>query len=230
MVRRWLAGFGIAAYLSALLFGVVAHATHFHEGSHPSMYFIVWDMFCGWSAYESRTHIIGQGISGKYYELAPGPWSDYHPYGDIGRQHYDVFNSYPREMALNTLKHTRHEPMSRLFVVEECWAKKYNLPDPIWERRYAETKQPFSYFRLRTEMTPEGQIVRNTPTWLTYQNNLTISDNPRLLREAHSGTPMFHVRPTRDVSWDREPLTPTMPDQNVSLDDPALTPVARGQE
>lgn len=194
-VRRWLAALGITAYLSALLFGVVAHATHFHEGSHPSMYFLVWDMFCGWAAYETRTHIIGQGVSGSYYELSPGPWSDYQPYGDISRQHYDSFNAYPQVIALNCLKHTQHEPMSRLFVVEECWAKKYNLPDGVWERRYSEAKEPFSYYRLRTVMSPEGQILKTSSPWISYQTNLTISDNPRLLAESRRSQPMFHLRP-----------------------------------
>ena len=206
MVRRWLASLGIAAYLSALLFGIVAHATNFHEGSHPSMYFIVWDMFCGWAAFESRTHIVGQGLSGTYYELAPGPWADYHPYGDISRQHYDSFNAYPVAMALNALKHSQHEPMTRLYVVEECWAKKYNLPDAIWQRRYSEPKQPLSYFRLRTVMTPDGQIVRNSSPWLTYQTNLTITDNPRLLAAARSGQPMFAIRPMQASGLSPEPM------------------------
>src|SRR5712691_300634 len=195
MVRRWLASLGITAYLGVLLFGIVSHAANFHEGAHPSMYFIVWDMFCGWAAYESRTHIIGQGISGQYYELAPGPWADYHPYGDISRQHYDSFNAYSDVLARNCLKHTQHEPMTRLYVIEESWAKKYNLPDAVWQRRYSEPKEPFSYFRLRTVMTPDGQIVRNASPWLAYQTNLTITDNPRLMEETRKGQPMFAVRP-----------------------------------
>lgn len=195
MVKRWIASLGIAAYLSALSFGVFAHGTHFHQGSHPSMYFVVWDMFCGWAAFETRTHIIGQGVSGKYYNLSPGPWADYHPYGTISRQHYDTFNSYPDVIARNCLKHTKHEQMARLYVVEECWAKKYNLPEPIWQRRYNETKEPFSYFRLRTVMTPDCKIQKSMSSWLTYQTNLSLTDNPRLVAEARRSQPMFHIKP-----------------------------------
>ena len=31
-------------------------------------------------------------------------------------------------MGLNVLKHTQHEPIGRLFVIEECWQKKYSTP------------------------------------------------------------------------------------------------------
>ena len=197
MVRKWLTKLGITAYLATLLFGVIAHGANYHEGAHPSMYFIVWDMFCGWAAYENRTHIVGQGESGKFYELAPGPWGDYHPYGDISRQNYDSFNSYPHILAMNTLKHTQHEPMTRLYVVEECWAKKYNLPEHVWKRRYSEDKLPFSYFRLRTEMTGDGKIIRSATPWLTFQTNLTITDNPRLIAQVNKGQPMFAIQSMR---------------------------------
>jgi hypothetical protein len=208
MFKRWLAGIGITTYLGTLLFGIVSHAANFQDGAHPSMYFIVWDMFCGWSAYETRTHIIGQGISGQYYELAPGPWSDYHPYGDISRQHYDSFNLHPQAIAINSLKHTDHELMTRLYVIEEAWAKKYNLPDSLWRQRYSEPKEPFSYFRVRTVMTPEGQPLRGATSWLSYQTDLTISDNPRLMAQSQRG-PMFMVRPTTQGDQDlSESATP----------------------
>jgi hypothetical protein len=209
MVKRWLTGLGITAYLGALLFGVVAHAANFHDGSHPSMYFLVWDMFCGWSAYETRTHVVGQGVSGKFYELAPGPWGDYRPYSNISRQHYDSFNLHQGTLALNCLKHTEHEPMTRLYVVEEVWAKKYNLPESIWKQRYPESKEPYSYFRVLTVMTPEGQVTRSFGSWLAYQTNLTITDNPRLTAEANRSQPMFLVQPQSDSKRSLpDPLAP----------------------
>ena len=50
-LKRWYSHITITAYLSVLVFGLFAHAFYFHVGSHPSMYFIVWDMLCGWNAY-----------------------------------------------------------------------------------------------------------------------------------------------------------------------------------
>ena len=40
MIKRWLTGFGITAYLGTLLFGIVSHAANYQDGSHPSMYFL----------------------------------------------------------------------------------------------------------------------------------------------------------------------------------------------
>jgi len=46
-MKRWLSHFTIAVYLAALSWGIVAHALSFGAASHPGMYFLVWDMFCG---------------------------------------------------------------------------------------------------------------------------------------------------------------------------------------
>ena len=88
-MKRWMTHLGIGAYLMALAFGFVTHAVDFGTGCHPIMYFLIWDMFCGWSSYEGRMHVISEGESGKFYELAPGPWGEFHPYGFIDRHHYD---------------------------------------------------------------------------------------------------------------------------------------------
>ena len=85
--------------------------------------------------------------------------------------------------------------MARLFVFEEAWAKKYNLPESNWRQRYSEPKEPYNYFHMRTVMTPEGRITGNTLSWLSYQTSFTISDNPRLARESERSMPMFMVRP-----------------------------------
>ena len=73
-MKRWLATTFIAAYLFILSGGLACHAMGFAVTSHPLMYFIVWDMFCGWCAYTTQTHVIAEGESMKFYELAPGPW------------------------------------------------------------------------------------------------------------------------------------------------------------
>ena len=120
-MKRIVAVSTITGYLAVLLVGLCAHALNYKASSHPGMYFLVWDMFCGWSAYEDRTHIIGQGESGRFYELAPGPWGDYQPFGDPGRQNYDPFANHSVTLAMNTLRYSEHEPMHRIYVVQETW-------------------------------------------------------------------------------------------------------------
>ncbi len=191
LLKRGLTYLTITSYIGILLFGIFSHTFTYKTGRHPTMYYIVWDMFCGWSAYSVRTHIIGEGVSGKYYELAPGPWGEYKPYGNLGRRHYDTTGDAWLRIAMNTLDKTDHEPMLRILCIEEAWCKKYNLPDSIWDQRYEEPKDFHNYFRLRRVITPDGAIAQNYVPWLTRQRYLQINDNPRLISDMSRGRPFF---------------------------------------
>src|SRR5690606_8012613 len=186
-----LASLFIAAYLGVLGYGVACHALSVGLTQHTAMYFIIWDMFCGWSAYANAIHIVGEGESGNYYQISPAPWGDFIPYGSMGRQHYDSLMNHAGTIAMNTLKHTKHEPMVRVFVVEELWAKKYDMPDYVWNRIYEEPKDVQRYYRVRTEMAPCGSIVRAYSGWLEHQAMLALIDNPRLRNESRSSQPFF---------------------------------------
>ena len=78
----------IVAYISALALGNVSHTLQYQTGCHPLMYMVIWDMFCGWSAYANQIHVIAEGESEKYYELAPGPWGIYRPWGGEFARHH----------------------------------------------------------------------------------------------------------------------------------------------
>lgn len=192
-MKRWLSHGTIVVYLAALSWGIVSQTIKVGTGAHPVMYFLVWDMFCGWSSYECRMHIIGEGESGRYYELAPGPWGEFKPFGEIGRRHYDVMGNHTPRLALNAIRQTKHEPMTRVFVVEECWAKKFNLPDELWSRCFDAPKDVRSYFHLRHVYTPDGALVQSYPTWLSQQFALCLADNPRLLGDARRNRPFFSL-------------------------------------
>ncbi|MFK7778494.1 MAG: hypothetical protein QM501_10355 [Gimesia sp.] len=191
LLKRGLISLTIASYIGILVFGIFSHTFSYKTGRHPTMYYIVWDMFCGWSAFSIRTHIVGEGISGKFYELAPGPWGEYKPYGNLGRRHYDTTGDAWLKMAMNTLDKTDHEPMLRILCIEEAWCKKYNLPDSIWDQRYESPKDFHNYYRLRRVITPDGVIAQNYVPWLTRQRYLQINDNPRLLSDMSRGRPFF---------------------------------------
>jgi hypothetical protein len=159
------------------------------------MYYVVWDMFCGWSAYDSRVHIIAEGESGKFYELTPPPWGELHPYGFIGRQHYDSFNNHSARIGMNVLAHTSHEPMTRVFVVEEAWAKKFNLPEAVWLARHGTPKEIEKYYRIRTVLLPDGMNVQNFGSWLSFQSMQALANNPRLHQEASRQRSVFAQAP-----------------------------------
>jgi hypothetical protein len=190
-MKRWLTHLTISAYLGVLTWGVFSHTVGYKNMSHPGMYFIVWDMFCGWAAYEHRVHIVGEGESGAYYDLAPGPWGEFRPFGRLGRHNYDSFGSHAARQALNCLKHTDHEPILRIYLVEECWPKKFNLPDEVWYQQYEEPKEKYSYFHVRAVIAPDGATLQASQTFLAHQQIAMVYDNPRLQQDARRDRPFF---------------------------------------
>jgi hypothetical protein len=194
-MKTWLAKLTIGTYLTALTLGIVCHAMNFGTSAHPAMYYFVWDMFCGWSAHEVRYHLIAEGESGAYYRLSPAPWNTFAPYGDLERDQYDALGNTHHKIAMNTLRHTEHEPISRFFLVEETWPKKYNLPDHVWTERFDEVKDPHSYFWLKQTFSGEGVVLQSNPDFISYLTGLSITDNPRLKADSLRGKPFFAVDP-----------------------------------
>lgn len=194
-MKRWITHLGIGAYLMALAVGFVTHALDFGTDCHPIMYYLVWDMFCGWSGYEGRVQLIGEGESGKFYELAPCPWGEFHPYGRIDRHHYDPNQTNGFVLANNCLKHTRHEPMVRIFVIEEEYPKKFNIPDKQFQAYYGKPKEYHPYYHTRFILTPSGETMSQQPSWFTCQYQMAVGDNPRLMADAFRNRPFIPSGP-----------------------------------
>jgi hypothetical protein len=193
MIKRWIATAVISGYLGILGLGLASHILNVGTSSHPLMYYIVWDMFCGWSAYANETHVIGEGESGRFYQLAPGPWGEIIPYGSQGRQHYDSFMNHVGGIAMNTLRHTDHEPIVRYYIVEQMWAKKYDLSDWVWNNSYSEPKDRQHYCQLRGEFNGSGMLLRRYPSWLDSQAMQIMTDNPKIQAEMRSRQSFFMV-------------------------------------
>jgi hypothetical protein len=196
-MKRWLAHLTIAAYLGSLATGIFCHAVGFGLSSHPAMYFIVWDMFCGWSSWATRTELVAQGESGAYYDLGATPWGDFYPFGDLPRRHYDATNNFTPRMALNCLKHTKHEPIARVFVVEVWWPKMYNLPDHLFTRRFGRAKDIEKYYHIKHIFTPDGTLLQSNPTWLQQQYAIAMGNNPRLQADVRRMSPFLALGPER---------------------------------
>jgi hypothetical protein len=190
MLRRLSAAF-IVLYLAALGYGLLAHTLGFRAYQHMGMYFVVWDMYGGWSAWETRTHLLGEGESGLYYELAPGPWGAVRPFGDTERQHYDGTGIHLLQLARNTVDHTDHEPIVRYLVIEEAWSKKYNLPETLWRQRFDEPREPHSYFRIRSVHDGAGRLLVGNHPWLQWLATQSLASNPRLQADLARSTPFI---------------------------------------
>lgn len=196
-MKRWLVTLFICSYLSCLGYGIFCHTLSVNTAKHPGMYFVIWDMFCGWSAYANRLHVVGEGVSGKFYEIAPAPWGEIIPYRAEGRLQYDTVTLHTARLVQNTLVHTDHEPITRIFVIEESWSKKFDLPDAIWNARYGKPKHRQTYFRIRQEMAGDAQLIRSNSTWLDNQAAICLGDNPRLSADSRNGQPFFVIDQVR---------------------------------
>ena len=185
-MRRWMAGGFIGTYLLMLVFGLFSHALGYKSSSHVGMYFLVWDMYCGWCGYEVRHHIIAQGESGQYYEVTPPPWGEFVPFGSAERHHYDCSAAFTGTIAAHILDHTDHEPITEVSLIEEAWSKKYNLPDSIYESRYEAPNQKQSYFRTRVLLSSDGTVRERYFDWTSWLSHQAVIDNPRLQQDMAS--------------------------------------------
>ena len=172
----------IGGYLTAMGAGVAAHAVGFGQHAHPLMYYVVWDMFCGWSAQSTRTHVLAEGVSGQWYDASEGPWEPFHPYGDLARINYDVQATHAARIGLNVLRQTEHEPIARLVIVEESWPKKYNIPEPLYSERFGAPKQPASYYAVRHILGGDGRLVGSGPSWAATETRRSLMDSPKVQR------------------------------------------------
>ncbi len=186
----------IIAYLGALSWGVISHTLTLGNASHPVMYYLVWDMFCGWSGYETRQHLIAEGVSGSYYQLSPAPWGEFQPYGPAIRPDYDSFAVHSLAIAQNVLARTEHEPIRRIYVVEENWSKRYNRPNFVWKREFEEPKDLYSYYHTRVVYDGEGMLLERKYNWSTAIFERELSSDPRLAKIRQQNRPFFVASPT----------------------------------
>ena len=196
---RWIAGLFIACWLGAMSFGIVAHALKVGLSRNALSYFVVWDMFCGWRAWDDRTHLIAESSSGRYYNVTE-PWGAFQPYGKISRLQYDASNHLLPKQVRHVLSHTQHEQIDHVYVVQEMWPKQFNMPERLWNSYYSEPPDKISYFHLKAICDRTGRTVSVFPDWLTQQYLNSIADNPRLQREVRQAQSSFNTlfMPVRD--------------------------------
>jgi hypothetical protein len=188
-MKRYFLNAGICVYLAAVTFGFLCVASQVRFFSVP-MYFLTFDMYAGWSGYDAKMQVIGEGESGRFYRLSPGPWGEFDPYSSrLSRQCYDQMFEYGNILMRPALKHTQHEPILRVFVVEQEYPKKFNLPDSFYEAYYQKPKPQRIYSHTRMVLAPTGEMLTQQPCWLRYQDNLSVVDNPRLFNNASRDRP-----------------------------------------
>lgn len=212
-MRRLTACVVICSYLSLLGFGLFSHVVGYKQSDHVGMYFIIWDMYCGWCAHEVRHHIIAEGESGQYYEVTPAPWGEFSPYASIDRHHYDGMGSFTGTLATHILDHTEHEPIAEVTLVEEAWSKKYNIPDEMYLAQNEVPKQKRTYFRSRSTLSPTGEFRQRGLDWIGWLSYQAVVNNPRLQQKmkgqpfvsSESYVPANRVRQASHETTDASP-------------------------
>jgi hypothetical protein len=192
-MRRWCVGIFITAYLTALTGGLACQTLRVGLSSHPGMYFILWDMYCGWAAYNSKYRAIAEGVSGTCYDLNPAPWGTFKPYDTQDRYQYSTATGWMAKAAAHTVAHTQHEPIAQIFVIEETWAKQFDLPDYVWKTRYNIPMQKYTYSSVRIQMDGTGAVVQAYPNWVEVQRQTMAGDNPRLQQNIRNTKPFWIV-------------------------------------
>jgi len=190
MARRAAVAF-IVCYLGILGYGLSAHTIGYKTYANLGMYFIVWDMYCGWGGWETRHQILAEGESGQYYDVGSPPWGEVCVYGGPDRRHYDMYGLHFHRMANNVARHTEHEPFVRYLVVEEAWSKKYNLPERLWAQRFEEPKEQRTYRRILSAYEGDGECIASNPSFSNWLMGLALGDNPRLQKDMTIHTPFM---------------------------------------
>ncbi len=187
-IGRWASGLFIVTYLLCLAGGIAGHALKLRQAGTTVGYYFVWDMFCGWQAWDTRTRIIGEDADGNYYAVEE-PWGAVTPSGDVPRIHHDVNNTLLSRHVKNVLDHSAHPPIDRVYVVQELWPKQYNVPEHLWANCFYEPKDPTVYYNLRVICDAKGNWLDSYPDWFAVQNHQAVVENPRLQRASAQGTP-----------------------------------------
>ncbi|HCS51028.1 MAG TPA: hypothetical protein DIW81_05460 [Planctomycetaceae bacterium] len=194
-MKRYLAVATITIYLGALSWGIFSDTFAVGNVAHPAMYYVVWDMFCGWSGYECRQHLIAQGESGQYYKLNPAPWGEFRAFGPADRIDYDSFAAHSQNIARNILRNTEHEPIQRVYLVEENWSKRYNIPDYLWSMKFEEEKESYSYYHTRMIYNSECEPIESRMGWASAIHSKQLETDPRLAKMRNKAKPFYAVTP-----------------------------------
>ncbi len=189
-LAKWSAGLFIACYIVALSGGIIAHALKVGVAGNTLSYYVVWDMFCGWQAYDERLHLIAESDSGRYYDVRE-PWGEFCPFGSIGRYQYDVYSHMMSKQIRHILTHTQHDPIDTVYVVQEVWPKQYNLPESLWQENFGGEPDRLSYYHLRAVCREDGSLVTLHHDWMNQQRLNAVADNPRLRNEVRQTQSSF---------------------------------------
>ena len=192
---RWAVNSLIAGYLGALAVGLALHAWQLPGHNTLPGYFVVWDMFCNWTGYENRVRFIGEGESGRHYDLLAADIHSPRLHGSEHRAHYDYSGRHTPLVASRVAERSRHEPLTRIFVMEESWSKQFNLPPRLYEQTHGCRPDRVVHRHLRGILAPNGHVLQTQAGWFVCQQQEAMFANPTLRGDAYRGRSLYAGNP-----------------------------------
>ncbi len=137
-LRRAAAVFCIGLYLLANVFFLVRNSVG-ATGPDPWAYFFTWDMYPFYRTTSSRPLAFGRTKNGTCVELLPSPLQEFRWGLDGTATRTDMdrgfrYTSSTIRKVLRSSKHADHNPIVHVYVIEEYWPARFNLPDDVYSR------------------------------------------------------------------------------------------------
>ena len=155
-MRRVVAVVLILCYLGAGTFFLYCHLLGETRGL-PWAYYWTWDMFPNYPSFSARRMALGETKSGEFVQVFPTNKIRYRRGGSGDLTRYDL----PRNDATlkyavaEALKETppaeEEDPVTYVFLVEEYWPVRFNLPDDLYQESFGEENPRRHAFRIIDE-------------------------------------------------------------------------------
>ncbi len=125
--------------------------------SSPIAAMMTWDMFPNYQTKSQRSFAVGKTRQGRHIDLLNELDQRFH-WGqdqsllrtDIDRSGALLKSAVQRELARDRLQNA-DDPVEHVYLIEEYWPARFNLPDQLYRREYDGDKPDRRYWRVVAE-------------------------------------------------------------------------------
>ena len=155
-IRRLLVVAFILSYLAAGVFFLYCHLLGQTRGL-PWGYFWTWDMFPNYPSFSARRLALGETEGGHFVRVFPTNKMHYRRGGSGDYTRFDLpRNDAALRKAVEETLEAAHasaadDPVTYVFLVEEYWPVRFNLPDDLYRKAFGEENPQRHSFRILDE-------------------------------------------------------------------------------
>lgn len=155
-IRRLLVTGFVLSYIAAVLFFFYCHLLGQTRGM-PWGYFWTWDMFPNYASFSARRMALGETEAGRYVKVFPTNKMHFRRGGsgdltrfDLPRNDVALRFAVEKTLAANA-REQNPDRVRYVFLVEEYWPVKFNLPNDLYEKAFGEENPNRHSFRILDE-------------------------------------------------------------------------------